>query len=101
MFIFKFWERGLNLDLWYHVLFFFFPKYCFYYNQDFNKIYVKASHGEHFIMDIIVKSLCCTPETNRLLYDKYISINNNSDDRIFRGSPWKSWENLSDPVSLS
>lgn len=30
-------------------------------------------HGEHFIMYIIIKSLCCT-ETNIILYVNYTSI---------------------------
>lgn len=29
---------------------------------------------EHFIMFIIVDSLCCTPETNILLYVNYTSL---------------------------
>ena len=31
--------------------------------------------GEHFTIHISIKSLCCTPETNRMLYVNFISIN--------------------------
>lgn len=30
--------------------------------------------GEHFVMYIVVKSLCCGPETNIILYINYTSI---------------------------
>ena len=32
--------------------------------------------GDEFVMYINVKSLCCTSETNIILYVNYISINN-------------------------
>ena len=32
--------------------------------------------GDHFVMYLIVRSLCCTPETNLILYINYISIKN-------------------------
>ena len=81
-------------------------KYCFDYNQYFSKTYVKVSYGEHFIMYIIVKSLCCTPETNTILYVEYTSVNNNNNNNnnkgVFRGSPWMSdWSCVPDLKSTS
>lgn len=37
---------------------------------------VNILHGEHFIMHIIVKSLCCTSETNIILSVNYNSTKN-------------------------
>ena len=32
--------------------------------------------GEHRIINVIVESLCCMPETNIILYVKYAAIKN-------------------------
>lgn len=35
-----------------------------------------TDHDEHFVMHTVVKALCCTPETNMILYVNYTSIRN-------------------------
>lgn len=37
---------------------------------------VTTLHGEHLVMNMIVESECCTCQTNRILFIKYISIKN-------------------------
>ena len=33
-----------------------------------------TGHGDHFVMYLTAESVCCTPETNLILYVNYTSI---------------------------
>ena len=41
-------------------------------------------HDEHFVMYIIVESLCCTPEMTILLYVNYTSVKNEAKFKILK-----------------
>ena len=50
---------------------------------------------KHFMMYIIVKSLCCTPETNIIFFISHTSIKKKKEICIKSlPTPWRSWVSL-------